>query len=538
MIEDVKSYFNIVGNRLSKVFTVEEFGQEEELEFWALSAEHMSRKTVPGFKDISKWMDMLYQAPVHVVYKKERDKLKLSRRQIFSSNIIRKSGKEPGSERQQSHTEKEFIESFQQQLQNLEQKKDWDEVYLEHGISNHTIGKCEHIPLYHSDGNIWGMYLVGPYVKSPESMVPKLSIVSRLLSEWLIELEESEESPQKDYRTKVEKVFGELGSGKLNTDQIAGFISRYLLNITGAEGGCVVASGTSGNRILSWIGLDEQLKSEFKIRGDKSLFSIADNDISISDFGKHRLSELNIGNYEIFSFPRGCIFLHFDQTKELPQPEEFFTKIADTIQKLLDFEDENARFSGELIESYYQMLRKIETGRPQTQFHTPRLMAFAERFAMFFGLNEHEKDIIIQAAKLHDIGYTGTLGLDKSKNIGGEINHPLIGALMLEKLPVHEDVVTAVKTHHEWVNGKGEPNQLKGDEISWSGKIIGIFEFVVEFIEDHEEYSDHSNLIEKLSKELMSRADQQFDMVIVPTAVQLLQSLGWEGCLKLGTKEQ
>lgn len=71
MIKDVKSYINTVSNRLSKAFSMEAFGIEEQLGFWELSAEHFSRKQTPAFTDIVNWMDHLYRAPVHFVYKLE-----------------------------------------------------------------------------------------------------------------------------------------------------------------------------------------------------------------------------------------------------------------------------------------------------------------------------------------------------------------------------------------------------------------------------------------------------------------------------------
>ncbi|HCI72245.1 MAG TPA: hypothetical protein DHV30_17270, partial [Balneola sp.] len=180
MSKDVKDYITIIGSRLGKAFAVDSFGIEEELQFWALSAEHMSRKENPTFQNIITWIDLLYQAPVHFVYKFDKDHLILIKRQLISENLLPEKNKGGKSEKEDVQRT-QFIQDFENQMQNLEKKRQWDEDFKEHGVSAHTIGNCEHIPLYKKNGTFWGIYVIGPNIKSPVNMVPKFSIVSRLL---------------------------------------------------------------------------------------------------------------------------------------------------------------------------------------------------------------------------------------------------------------------------------------------------------------------------------------------------------------------
>jgi HD-GYP domain-containing protein (c-di-GMP phosphodiesterase class II) len=110
---------------------------------------------------------------------------------------------------------------------------------------------------------------------------------------------------------------------------------------------------------------------------------------------------------------------------------------------------------------------------------------------------------------------------------------------MVEQLSLHKDVIEGIRTHHEWVNGNGTPAGLETEDIPWTGKILSLFEYVVDFIESHSEDDSKTSeeWLEEMVKGVMERADAEFDMVLVPTAVQLLQSLGWNECVKLGTKE-
>ena len=182
------------------------------------------------------------------------------------------------------------------------------------------------------------------------------------------------------------------------------------------------------------------------------------------------------------------------------------------------------------------MLRAIEVKREKTKYHSPRMVAFVEMFGMLFGLDNNEMNILKTTAKLHDIGYVGAAGISSLASIGSELAHPIAGATMISNLPIHKDVIEGIKTHHEWVNGKGTPNELKGEDIPWTGKIIAVYEYVVDFFESNPNIdpSKEDEMLEKLKSNLIERADIQFDMVLIPTVIQQLTMLGWSGCAQLG----
>lgn len=542
MIKDVKSYINTVGSRLSKAFSMEAFGLEDQLEFWELSAEHVSRKLNPAFSDIVNWMDLLYRAPVHFVYKKVDDKLVLDRRHVITKNILRKDESEKAPH-EQTHQEKELIKDFEYQLQNLENKMEVDEIFLEHGITSHSIGQCEHIPLFTKEGELWGIYCAGPYTKSPEQIKAKLSIVGRMLSNWLIGLEKEESNPKKEYDDRIEDVVAELGSGKLNTEAIALVLLRYLVNGLGTEWGCVCEfTNDGGHKLLTSFGMDDEQAKAFTRNKEKALFFEKDNEINTTEAGK-QLVETISQNFTTVYFS-GEHHSGFYVVEESDKASRFksvglFDDIADSLGHLLDYRHDNFTFSEYLSNTYYNLLRALERSREKTRYHTPRMIAFVQRFGMFFGLEDDEMQIISQTAKLHDIGYVGAMSIEKGKSIGGELSHPVIGANMVEQLSLDKDVIEGIRTHHEWVNGNGTPGGLETEDIPWTGKILSLFEYVVDFVESHskEDSRSEEELMEQMVKGIMERADVEFDMVLVPTAVQLLQSLGWEECVKLGTEE-
>ncbi|XWN38072.1 MAG: HD domain-containing phosphohydrolase [Balneola sp.] len=540
MSKDVKDYINLIGSRLGKAFAIDSFGTEEELEFWALSAEHMSRKQNPTFQNIITWIDLLYQAPVHFVYKLEKEHLILIKRQLISENLLQEKsgGAKPGKGDAQRT---QFIQDFENQMQNLEKKRQWDEDFKEHGVSAHTIGNCEHIPLYKKNGDFWGIYVIGPNIKSPENMVPKFSIVSRLLSAWLIKLDEQEKESQKEYQEKVHGLVRELGIGALNTKGISELLLLYILNSLDAKSGAVVEYKDGTPVLVASNNLDElHLKALLGLSGT-NMYDLEENVFSISEKGKEIVRELDVEPVflpYISQKVKGFIWINRTEKNETKASSPVFNDISEIVAKLFEFRDVNKSFSDELLDAFYKMLRAIEIKREKTKYHSQRMIAFVEMFGMLFGLDNNEMEIIKTTAKLHDIGYVGAAGISSLASIGSELAHPIAGATMISNLPVHNDIIEGIKTHHEWVNGKGTPNEIKGEDIPWTGKIISVYEFVVDFFESNPDVAPEKEeeMLEKLKSSLIERADVQFDMVLIPTVIQQLTMLGWSGCAQLGVE--
>lgn len=526
-MKDVKSYFNLVGNRLGKAFSIREFDTEDELEFWSLSAEHMSRSRPPSFQDIVQWMDILYKAPVHIVYKKEGDELILFKRFINVQNLI---GKDKSSN--YTEVEKEAINNFEQQVQNLQQKLKWYPDLNEHGISSTSIGNCEHIPLFDENREVWGLYIVGPDSKCPEVVVPRLSIVGRLLSIWLITIENEEIGQRNKYRNKMEEIVSELGSGALNTQGLTRFFLKFILNGFGCTRGAVIEYKDDNPLVVFNEGIEDEQLALIAGELSKSIPE-GENTLDINGVGKVKLISFSGENTQ------GWIIILKKEGAHKYDMESISSTVSEQIVNLLDFRDKNESFTKSLINTYYKMLRVIERSREKTEFHTPRMIAFVERFAMIFGLDENETEIIKTTAKLHDIGYVGSVSVEKDVSIGSELSHPLTGYRLIDQLPIHEDIKQGVLTHQEWVSGDGSPRGLQAEDISWTGKVIGVFEYIVEFVESNKDDTSKSadEWIDQLTQSIIERADQQFDMVLVPTVVELIKMMGWELCCQLGTDD-
>jgi putative two-component system response regulator len=141
----------------------------------------------------------------------------------------------------------------------------------------------------------------------------------------------------------------------------------------------------------------------------------------------------------------------------------------------------------ELLAARLQIVRILgraaEFKDNETGLHVIRMSHYARLIAEKLGNSAAWGDLIFSAAPLHDIGKIGIpdhILLKPSKLTDQEWDimrkHPEFGAEIIgrndsEILKTAKEIAL---THHEKWDGSGYPNQLKGEEIPISGRIIMI----------------------------------------------------------------
>ena len=125
----------------------------------------------------------------------------------------------------------------------------------------------------------------------------------------------------------------------------------------------------------------------------------------------------------------------------------------------------------------------IETRSEETGQHVQRMGEIAQIISSDTEMNETESDLLCYAAPLHDIGKVGIP--DKILNKPGKLTpeeyeiikkHSDIGFKILKKSnrPLFQLGAKICLEHHEWWNGNGYPNGLKGKQISLEARICAI----------------------------------------------------------------
>lgn len=127
------------------------------------------------------------------------------------------------------------------------------------------------------------------------------------------------------------------------------------------------------------------------------------------------------------------------------------------------------------------LVQSIEKRDPYTAGHTKRVVAISEAIANYLHLTTEERENLIIAALLHDIGKIGVeesilakedkLTEEEYKEIQ---KHPLIGVEIIGQRKHLQDVIPGMRYHHERTDGNGYPEGLKDASIPLIAKIIAV----------------------------------------------------------------
>lgn len=146
---------------------------------------------------------------------------------------------------------------------------------------------------------------------------------------------------------------------------------------------------------------------------------------------------------------------------------------------------ENAKLYQKLHNTFLHtaeaLAEAINSRDPYTGGHTRRVQDYALQLATSLGMNEIEKKPLRLAAILHDIGKIGIpdailrkadkLNIEEKRKMN---DHPRIGAKILGHVEEMKEVIPGILHHHEWFDGSGYPDGLKGESIPLHARIIAV----------------------------------------------------------------
>jgi diguanylate cyclase (GGDEF)-like protein/putative nucleotidyltransferase with HDIG domain len=186
----------------------------------------------------------------------------------------------------------------------------------------------------------------------------------------------------------------------------------------------------------------------------------------------------------------------------------------------------------ELSDELFLVLAKIIDARdPFVSSHTTKVADYAVAIAAELGLPALRVESIRQAALLHDIGKIGVSEqiLNKPAKLSGEEYqvvkiHTSLGAELLETCMSLRHLAPIVKHHHEWWNGTGYPDNLRGEAIPLEARILAVCD-AVEAMASDRPYSRAMSLDEIIA-ELRRCAGTQFDPNIVEKFVRVTERRG------------
>lgn len=127
--------------------------------------------------------------------------------------------------------------------------------------------------------------------------------------------------------------------------------------------------------------------------------------------------------------------------------------------------------------------------------HSNNVASLSAAMANKLGLSGAEIETLTIAAYLHDIGKVGSPDIiflkDRDELTPEEMQeymkHPVAGQSAVDSIEDFKEAGRLIRHHHEWYNGGGFPDRLKGDDIPLGSRILSIADGLDELI--HGDYS-------------------------------------------------
>jgi diguanylate cyclase (GGDEF)-like protein/putative nucleotidyltransferase with HDIG domain len=155
-----------------------------------------------------------------------------------------------------------------------------------------------------------------------------------------------------------------------------------------------------------------------------------------------------------------------------------------------------------------------------TRNHSEDVAKYALWMVEELGLSEEFGRIARLGALLHDLGKIcipgeilrkpGRLSADEYEII---MRHPLFGVSIAAAVPGSEDILDAVRSHHERWDGTGYPDNLSGEEIPLLGRVIALADAVSAMTTDRPYRKSLS--WEEAMEQVRAGAGSQFDPLLV-----------------------
>lgn len=157
----------------------------------------------------------------------------------------------------------------------------------------------------------------------------------------------------------------------------------------------------------------------------------------------------------------------------------------------------------------------LEAKDPYTHGHTRRVTRHSYMIARTMGLPAEQVELVRVAASVHDVGklYVSTEVLHKEGKLTDDEfaqikEHSAKGAEIVSKLGIPE-ITALVRHHHERLDGKGYPDQLRGEDIPLGARIIAVADTfdAITSTRSYRSARGHRQAIEILNKEAGTQLD-------------------------------
>jgi HD-GYP domain-containing protein (c-di-GMP phosphodiesterase class II)/HAMP domain-containing protein len=179
------------------------------------------------------------------------------------------------------------------------------------------------------------------------------------------------------------------------------------------------------------------------------------------------------------------------------------------------------------------LARAIDAKSPWTAGHSERVTKIALAISRAAGFSESERNIVLRAGSVHDIGKLGIPNelLDKPGALTPEERiivqqHPQLGARILEPISAYTDIMRIGLEHHENYDGSGYPRGLARGQISIYSRIFSVADGYDAMTSDrpYRKALDHKSAVQSIQME----AGKKYDPVVVELFLKIADDIDEE----------
>jgi len=287
-------------------------------------------------------------------------------------------------------------------------------------------------------------------------------------------------------------------AGSLDVHNLMHFVLDEALSLVGAERGLLVLRNVQDGqfevaaaRHLKDVDSEESHFSKTLLRqvinsGETIITTNAQNDPRFSD----QQSIMALAIRSVLAVPLatpggiiGALYLDtqiltriFDED-DLPIISAFAGITASALELARSIETRQELY----LESVKVMVNAIEAKDPYTAGHSSRVGLYAQGIVRALGKREELAEQALIAGYLHDVGKIGIQDAYVSKPGPLDDNewedfkqHPVIGEKILSHSRALKPMLSAVRWHHEKLDGSGYPDGLKNKQIPFMARVIGV----------------------------------------------------------------
>jgi len=232
------------------------------------------------------------------------------------------------------------------------------------------------------------------------------------------------------------------------------------------------------------------------------------------------------------------ILLKKDSTKIMPLSIAFGISIRENVSKKISEvikEAEGRMYQDKLVKNQdvhsaivSSLEGTLEEKDYETAEHIKRMKIFAEKLGNKLGLSNEITNELALLAALHDIGKISIADniILKPRSLTREEweivkKHPMVGYRIAESSGELAPIAKGILYHHEWWNGKGYPEGIKGEEIPLISRIISIVDAYDSMTNDKPYHKAFNK--EKAVRELEKFSGSQFDPKLVKEFIPIVE---------------